>query len=61
MDMGGPCAKYSNFSRHFHFCIDATPGEGVSDASYAEALKHASLSLNVFLAKLAIDIEPDET
>lgn len=61
MDMGGLCAKYSNFSRHFHVCIDATPGEGVSDASYAEALKRASLSVNVFLAKLAIGLEPDET
>lgn len=61
MDMGGPCAKYSNFSRHFHVCIDATPGEGVSDASYAEALKRASLSVNVFLAKLAIGLKPDET
>jgi glycine reductase len=61
MDMGGPCAKYSNFSRHYHICLDATPGEGVSDASYAEALKHSSLSLNVFLAKLAIDMKPDES
>ena len=52
LDMGGPCAKYSNFSRHFHICLDATPGEGVSDASYAEALKHASLSINVHLAKV---------
>jgi sarcosine reductase len=61
LDMGGPCAKYSNFSRHFHVCLDAMPGEGVSDASYAEALKHASLSINVFLAKLAIGLKPDET
>ena len=61
LDMGGPCAKYSNFSRHFHVCLDAVPGEGVSDATYAEALKHASLSLNVYLAKLASDLKPDET
>ena len=61
MDMGGECAKYSNFSRHIHICIDATPGEGVADVTYAEALKHASLSLNVYLAKLAIEIKPDET
>ena len=61
LDMGGPCAKYSNFSRHFHICLDATPGEGVSDASYAEALKHASLSINVHLAKLAINMKPDES
>ena len=61
MDMGGECAKYSNFSRHYHICIDATPGEGVADVTYAEALKRASLALNVHLAKLAIDIKPDET
>lgn len=61
MDMGGPCSQYSNFSRHVHVCVDATPGEGVSDATYAEALKHASLSLNVFLAKLAINEQADET
>ncbi len=61
LDMGGECAKYSNFSRHIHVCIDATPGEGVTDATYAEALKHASLSLNVYLAKLAIALKPDET
>ena len=60
LDMGGEAAKYSNFSRHFHICIDATPGEGVTDASYAEALKHASLSVNVHLAKLGIGMEPDE-
>ncbi len=61
MDMGGECAKYTHFSKHFHIILDATPAEGVTDASYAEALKHASLTLNVFLAKLAIDMEADET
>lgn len=52
LDMGGPAARYSNFSKHFHICIDAVPAEGVSDASYAEALKYASLTANVYLAKL---------
>ncbi|MGI6075833.1 MAG: glycine/sarcosine/betaine reductase component B subunit [Pyramidobacter sp.] len=61
LDMGGPCAKYSNFSRHFHVILDAEPAEGVSDLSYAEALKYASLSINVHLAKLAIGLTPDET
>lgn len=60
LDMGGECAKYSNFSRHFHICIDAKPKEGVSDLSYAEALKKASLSVNVFLAKLGIGQKVDE-
>ncbi|KAA8665245.1 glycine/sarcosine/betaine reductase component B subunit [Clostridium sp. MT-14] len=60
MDMGGPCAKYTHFSRHYHVVIDAAPAEGVSDLSYAEALKHASLTANVYLAKLGVDLKPDE-
>lgn len=61
MDMGGPCAKYTHFSKHYHVILDATPAEGVTDASYAEALKHASLTINVYLAKLAIGQKADET
>ena len=61
LDMGGPCAKYSNFSRHYHIILDATPAEGVNDASYAEALKYASLTINVYLAKMGIGLEPDES
>ncbi len=61
MDMGGPCAKYSLFSKQYHVIIDAKPLQGVSDFSYAEALKHASLTINVFLAKLGLDLKPNET
>ena len=49
------------FSKHYHVILDATPAEGVTDASYAEALKHASLTINVYLAKLAIGQKADET
>ncbi|BDF77392.1 glycine/sarcosine/betaine reductase component B subunit [Pyramidobacter piscolens] len=61
LDMGGECARYTNFSRHFHVILDAEPAEGVSDLSYAEALKYASLTINVRLAKLGIGETPDET
>lgn len=61
LDMGGECARYTNFSRHFHVILDAEPAEGVSDLSYAEALKYASLTINVRLAKLGIGKTPDET
>lgn len=61
LDMGGECAKYSNFSRHFHVILDAKPASGVSDLSYAEALKNASLTINVFLAKLGLDQKPDDS
>ena len=48
-----------DFSKHFHVCIDAEPAEGVSDASYAEALKLASLKANVYLAKLGLGQKVD--
>ena len=57
--MGGQAARYSHFSKHFHVCIDAEPAEGVSDASYAEALKLASLKANVYLAKLGLGQKAD--
>lgn len=60
LDMSGPCAKYTNFSRHFHIALEAVPAEGVSDASYAEALKYASLTVNVYLAKLGLGQKIDE-
>ena len=59
LDMGGQAARYSHFSKHFHVCIDAEPAEGVSDASYAEALKLASLKANVYLAKLGLGQKAD--
>lgn len=61
IDMGGPAAKYTNFSKHYHLVIDAKPAKGVTDVSYAEALKNSSLAINVFLAKLAINMKPDKT
>ena len=39
LDMGGETARYSNFSRHFHLCIEARPADGVTDAKYEEAAK----------------------
>lgn len=61
LDMGGPIAKYSHFSKHFHIVLNAKPAGGVSDDNYAKALKHAALSICVHLAKLGIDLLPDET
>lgn len=60
LDMFGECANYSQFSKHFHIVVDAVPKEGVVSANYAQALKHASLSINVFVAKLGLGQEPDD-
>ena len=54
LDMKGECAKYSQFSKQFHVVLDAKPKEGVEPLSYARALKHASLTINVMIAKLGL-------
>ncbi|GHV35173.1 beta-aspartyl-peptidase [Synergistales bacterium] len=61
LDMCEPCSKYSFYSRHHHVILDATPGEGISDITYAEALKRASLTANVYLAKLGIGQRIDKS
>lgn len=61
LDMCEPCSHYSYYARHHHIILDATPGSGISDLTYSEALKHSALSINVHLAKLAIGQTPDKT
>lgn len=60
LDMKGECARYSQFSKHFHVVVDATPKKDTIPVNYAQALKHASLTINVMIAKLGIGQVPDE-
>jgi len=61
LDMCEPCSNYSYYAKHHHVIIDAKPAKFISDLSYAEALKHAALTINVHLARLAIGMKPDKT
>lgn len=60
LDMFGECAKYSQFTKQIHVVLDAPPKEETTPLNYAQALKHASLTVNVFLAKLGLGQEPDQ-
>ena len=54
LDMKGECARYSQFSKQFHVVLDAQPKEGTTPLNYSQALKHASLTINVMIAKLGL-------
>lgn len=60
LDMKGECAKYSQFSKHFHVVLDAVPKKETTPLNYAQALKHASLTINVMLAKLGLGQKCDD-
>jgi len=60
LDMKGETARYSQFSKHFHVILDAKPKEGITPLDYAQAVKHASLTINVMLAKLGLGQTPDK-
>lgn len=61
IDMKGPIADISMLSRHIHIILDLRPKEGINAPTYCEAQKQAALRLAVYLAKLGIGREPDET
>ncbi|MBA1334588.1 MAG: hypothetical protein HPY66_2492 [Firmicutes bacterium] len=61
LDMSGPAAEVSHFSRHYHVVINASPVAGIDDVAYCKALKQAALTACVCLARLAIETVPSES
>ena len=61
VDMSGPTAKYSPFSRMLNIVLVLTPQSGLDNADYDDAVHRASLKVADRLAQLAIEQEPDET
>ncbi len=60
IDMSGPAAEHTQFSKTINLVLNPHPAEGVDNYNYAEALKKASLTAAVYLAKAAQDCVPDE-
>lgn len=60
IDMSGPGAAYSPFSKTFNVIITATAAEGIDKFEYASALKKASLTVATYLARAARNCKPDE-
>lgn len=59
IDMNGPAAELSEFSRTNNVVLVLQPSDNISPANYAQALKQASLKTAVYLAQAAKNIKPD--
>ncbi|MFQ5620054.1 MAG: glycine/sarcosine/betaine reductase component B subunit, partial [Rhodospirillales bacterium] len=60
VDMSGSVANYSPFSRTLNIVLVLEPQSGLDNADYDDAVRRASLKLADRLARLAVDLEPDE-
>ncbi len=60
IDMSGPGADYSPFSRNLNVCLLLEPVVGITRHAHEEALRLAGLKAATYLAGATIGIEPDE-
>jgi len=63
IEMSGPAAKYSVFSKTHNICILCYPSEkaNIQSPEYKVAIKKAGFKASVYLASSCKDITPDET
>lgn len=60
IDMSGPAAEYSPFSKLHNLVVDCDVKENIKQHEHEEILRIAGLKTAYYLAKAARDIEPDE-
>lgn len=60
IDMSGPGAEYSPFSKLHNLVVDCDVKENIKQHEHEEILRMAGLKTADYLAKAARDIEPDE-
>lgn len=61
IDMSGPGAEYTPFSRLQNLVMVCTPTEEVHQHEYEHAVRLAGLRAAVFIGELGRDVQPDET
>ena len=61
IDMTGPGAEYTPFSKTLNLVMVCTPQEGIEPHEYEKAVRMAGLKVAAFLGELARDLVPDET
>lgn len=61
VDMSGPTAAYSPFSRVLNIVLLLSPQPSLDNADYDDAVRRASLKVADRLARLAVELPPDET
>lgn len=60
VDMQGPGADLTPFSKIINICLVVEPIEGLKTYAYEEAVRVAAFKVALFLGKLSENIEPDE-
>lgn len=60
IDMSGPIAQYTPFSKTNNLCIMMEPKEGLEAHAYEQAARMAGLRVAEYLGKVGKEIEPDE-
>lgn len=61
VDMSGPTAVYSPFSQVTNIVLVFTPDPSIENDDYDDAIRRATLRVAEFLARCALDVEPDTT
>lgn len=60
LDMSGPCALYSPYSKLINLSMDCKPVEGVDLYDFSRALRRAGYRLGVHLARASLDQAADQ-
>lgn len=60
VDMQGPGAELTPFSKTINICLVVEPAEGVKTHTYEQAVREAGLKVALHLGKLGVNVEPDE-
>lgn len=61
LDMSGPAADETSFSRHHHIVIECYPKENVSNGVFMRGQLVVALKISVYLAKFGFYRNPDES
>ena len=61
IDMSGPGADYTPFSKTLNLCVVCEPYENVEKHQYESALRMVGLKLAAQIAELAKDLQPEES
>ena len=61
IDMSGPGAEYTPFSKLNNLVVVCEPVEGIKQHEYEKAVRLAGFRVAVYLGELARELTPDET
>ena len=60
IDMSGPGAEYTPFSKTYNVCLVIEPVEGLKQPEYEAAARMAGLKAATFIGKAGLNVQPDE-